>query len=652
MSEQSRPGERYDDTGNTTDEADNSHKRPIASNGPIVVEEIAPPPYSGKMITFDFETKAIEPYPNYPPEPVGVALKYDDLPSVYLSWGHPTENNCTFEAAKVILAEVYESGHELLAHHARFDMAVAEKFFGWKWPQATTVHDTMYLIFLNNPLQKSLSLKPSAELLLGWPPEEQEAVRNWLILHGVVPSNKKDWGEKISEAPGDLVGRYAAGDTDRTKALFDLLYPKIIAEGMGEAYQREQFCAPIFNQSEAEGIHIDMSALKFNIDKYDEAFKRATRELKTMLGHEYNEEFNIDSGVQLAEAIRAHGFGVPDDEWPKTPTGKFSTARDTLMEVISDERLALLLAYRGVLKTLLGTFMKPWYEKGLATGGILHPRWNQVKSDEYGAKTGRLSSSDPNFQNIPTEFDEKVPEGYPELPHIRRFVLPDPGEVFVSADFHSQEIRMLGHFAKGAIKEVYDDDPSADIHQVAADIIADNTGLQLKRKHTKIVAFSILYGAGTKTMADRMGVSYAEAGQIKRAYLKVLTGVKEYMDLVEFIAQCKGYVRSWGGRLLQAPEPVVQSNGQIWNKDYVLLNYIIQGSSADQTKQSIINYHRNKAHGRFLATVHDEICISVPPQHLKSEIARLTAAMEGGQFNIPMRATVEKGRNWDEMESV
>lgn len=603
------------------------------------------------MITIDFETEEIEEYPNFPPKPVGVAIKYDDLPAVYLAWGHPTENNSTFAAASIALNEVFASGHELLFHNARFDMAVAEKFFGWEWPQPTTVHDTMYLIFLNNPLQPSLSLKPSAELLLGWPPEEQEAVRDWLVLHGVVPSNKKDWGAHISKAPGELVGKYAGGDVDRTKALFDLLYPKVKNEGMLEAYQREQFCAPIFNRSEQEGLHIDMESLAEDITIYDGAFHKATRSIKELLNQQYNEEFNIDSGVQLAESIRLNGYGVADDEWPKTPTGKFSTARHVLMEVITDEHLAQLLAYRGVLKTLLGTFMKPWHAKGLLTGGILHPRWNQVKSDEYGAKTGRLSSSNPNFQNIPTEFSEEVPEGYPELPHIRKYVLPDPGEVFVSADFHSQEIRMLGHFAKGAIKEVYDDDPSADIHQVAADIIADNTGLHLKRKHTKIVAFSILYGAGTNTMAERMGVSYQEASQIKRAYFKTLTGVKDYMDLVEFTARCRGSVRSWGGRQLRAPDPVVQANGQVWNKDYVLLNYIIQGSSADQTKQAIIDYHRNKRHGRFLATVHDEICISVPPEHLQSEIAILKAAMEAGQFNIPMRATVEAGFNWYNMES-
>ena len=122
------------------------------------------------------------------------------------------------------------------------------------------------------------------------------------------------------------------------------------------------------------------------------------------------------------------------------------------------------------------------------------------------------------------------------------------------------------------------------------------------------------------------------------------------MKAVEQRAYLKQPARSWGGRQLWAPAPVIQRDGRVWNKNYVLLNYLIQGSSADQTKQAIIDYDRTRVHGRFLATVHDEICISVPREHLDSEIRILKAAMEGGEFDIPMRATVEFGPNWTELE--
>lgn len=610
------------------------------------------------MITLDFETDAIAPWPDYPPKPAGLAVKYDYQPAFYLAWGHPTGNNCTKEDADALVKTIWASGEELLFQNARFDMAVFLKFFPnavSSWGEPLRIHDTMYQLFLHDPLAPSLSLKPSAERLLGLPPTEQDEVHQWLVRNGVVASNVKEWGAHIAKAPGDLVGKYAAGDVDRTYALHQLLYHTLAERGMQEAYDRERRLAPILNQSEAEGIYIDYLKLEKDREQYQGEFARATAAILAMLGQAGNPEFNPDSGVQLAKAIRDSGMGISEEDWPKTPTGKLSTSRDVLEQAITDQALKELLTYRGVLKTLIGTFMTSWLAKAVqvADGYIIHPSWNQVRGDNFGTRTGRLSSSNPNFQNIPTDFDDvPVPEGYAPYPHMRQYILPDPGQVFVSADFHSQEIRMLGHFAEGAIQQIYTDDPSADIHQVAAELISDVTGLELKRKHTKIVAFSILYGAGNRTMAERMGVEIFQAANIKKTYLRILTGVKEFMAEVEGRAHNKQPVRSWGGRLLHAPAPVVQADGRIWNKDYVLLNYLIQGSSADQTKQAVVDYMLTRKHGRFLCTVHDEICISVSPEHLNSEVAILKAAMEGGEFCLPMRATVDQGTNWYETQEM
>ena len=601
------------------------------------------------MYVVDFETKAIEPYPNYPPEPVGVSIKYGDLPSAYFSWGHPTENNCTKEVVQEVLAAIWSSNEQILFQNAKFDLEVAYKWFGLPLPTQARIEDTMFLIFLYDPLASTFSLKPSAERILGIPPTEQEAVRDWLVAHSKVPSNSKSWGAHISEAPGKLVGEYAAGDTDRTLALYKKIHPEIVKLGMEEAYLREiQLMQPLMD-NEREGIRCDVERLRKDVELYNRELHRATYEAKILL-HQDNDEFNIDSGVQLATAIQHSGLCVPLDEWPLTPTKKYSTSKETLKQVIRCERLEQLLHYRATLKTCLHTFMIPWLEKAEKAGGRLHPSWNQVKGERYGAKTGRLSSSDPNFQNIPTEFEMPPPEGYLPYPHLRYYILPDEGEVFVSADFHSQEVRMLGHFAEGAIKDIYDSDPSADVHAVAAHIISDQTGMAITRKHTKITAFSILYGAGVATMAARLNCPTHEAAAIKRAYLTTLVGVKEFMTLVEDRARSKQPVRTWGGRLIHAPAPEIQKDGRVWNKDYVLINYLIQGSSADQTKQAIINYDRTRRHGRLLATVHDEICISVAPRYLKTEVALLKAAMEAGDFDLPMRATVKVGTNWGEME--
>lgn len=601
------------------------------------------------MFTIDFETKSIESYPNYPPEPVGVAIKHDSLPAIYYSWGHPSGNNSGRHIADSLLRDVWRCREKILFHNAKFDLEVARHWFGLPLPNPERVEDTMFLLFLNDPLSDTFSLKPSAERILGLPPDEQYAVRDWLIAHGKVPSNSKNWGSKISEAPGGLAGTYAIGDVDRTYRLFELLHKKVSDAGMLSAYRREVLLMYPLMENERVGIRCNSEALRIDIGLYEREFNLATEEAKKLLGQD-NDEFNLDSGAQLASAIQARGLCVPIDEWPLTPTKKFSTSKDTLKKVIRCDRLQELLYYRSTLKTCLGTFMKPWLAKADLTGGILHPSWNQVKGESYGTKTGRLSSSDPNFQNIPTEFSMDPPEGFLPYPHIRRYVLPDPEEVFVSADFHSQEVRMLGHFAEGDIKKIYDSDPSADVHAVAANIISDQTGMKVTRKHTKITAFSILYGAGAARMAESLGCSVSEASAIKRAYLDTLKGVKEFIYAVEDRARAKQPVRTWGGRLLHAPKSVVQIDGRVWNKDYVLLNYLIQGSSADQTKQAIINYHSTKVHGRLLATVHDEICISVPAKHLYSEIFILKSAMEQGKFDIPMRATIKVGTNWADLE--
>ena len=192
----------------------------------------------------DFETEAIQPYPDYSPKPVGVSIWLADKPAPeYYAWGHPSGNNCTWEDAKRALAAIW--AEPMLMHNARFDLAVAEKWMGLRWPKEhLEVHDTLYLLFLHNPHAPSLSLKPSAKRLLGMEPEEQGAVRLHLAGMGI---KGKDWAAHISKAPGELVGKYADGDVIRTRRLFEHLLPEINRAGMLDAYRREQRLAPILN---------------------------------------------------------------------------------------------------------------------------------------------------------------------------------------------------------------------------------------------------------------------------------------------------------------------------------------------------------------------------------------------------------------------
>lgn len=178
------------------------------------------------LIALDFESKPIATRPDYPPEPVGCSVVSYSGEGIkkYLAWGHPTENNVALSTARLELEMYLSSGEALVFHNAPFDCSIFEERLGLKVPWHR-VHDTMLLAFLDDPFGE-LSLKPLAEKLLGQPPEERDAVRDWLVRHGVCRANDKQWGAYISFAPGGLVGTYAIGDGTRTLDLFEYYMSK------------------------------------------------------------------------------------------------------------------------------------------------------------------------------------------------------------------------------------------------------------------------------------------------------------------------------------------------------------------------------------------------------------------------------------------
>jgi len=172
------------------------------------------------IIALDFETEGIQNRPDYPPKPVGLAVYDPTVAPFYYAWGHPTANNCDYAQARMELAEYLENPeNEFVFHNAPFDCSVIQERMGLVVPWER-VHDTMLLAFLADPFGE-LSLKPLSEKLLGMPPDEQDAVRDWLVRHGVCRANDKSWGAWISKAPGDLVGEYAKGDVVRTLKLYE-----------------------------------------------------------------------------------------------------------------------------------------------------------------------------------------------------------------------------------------------------------------------------------------------------------------------------------------------------------------------------------------------------------------------------------------------
>lgn len=175
-----------------------------------------------KYVVLDFESEAIDNRPNFPPKPVGLAVYEEGKEPYYMAWGHPIENNIDLAFATIETAALLEEpSHEFIFHNAPFDCSIIQEKMGLEVPW-DRIHDTMLLAFLSNP-HGELSLKPLCEKFLGMPPEERDAVRDWLVARGICRANDKSWGAHISKAPGKLVGAYAIGDVVRTYKLFKYL---------------------------------------------------------------------------------------------------------------------------------------------------------------------------------------------------------------------------------------------------------------------------------------------------------------------------------------------------------------------------------------------------------------------------------------------
>lgn len=615
------------------------------------------------MNSIDFETEGIQGNPVWrPPKPVGCSIKVGNKPSRYYSWGAPTANNCTWpQGMAAVLAAA--NAAPFVAHSGGFEAAVLRQYFNWTPPNPEWIHDTVFLLFLTNPYEQQMSLKPSAARLLNWPPEEQDAVREWVLQN--VPEARatpSEWGAYICRAPGDLVGRYACGDTDRTSALFDLLHPLVVSHGMEPAYRREQQLAPILWESTCQGLRLDTEKLERDYLFFRGVQRSSAEYIWRILG-----EFELSKKDQLADALERAGQVT---HWEKTPTGRRSTKRVNLMKNVKDPELMAHLAYYTMLETCLGTFGESWLTLA-EDDGRLHASWNQVRGargggdESNGARTGRMSCSAPNLTNVPNDFEDFVfpEECGPML--LRRYLLPEEGHVWFKRDFDAQEMRWLANFSSAKELEQYRGqrsafirnvipqesrlyaafhaDPKTDPHVAVQRIILDVTRIELTRKHVKTTGFGIMYGRGVESTAVALGISSEEGARVRDAYFTALPEVKLLSNGVRNQLRDGKCLRTWGGRVYyKEPHPERDLS-------YKGLNYKIQGSAADQTKESIIAWHATRGHGaQLLAAVHDEINISAPEGC--GEMRLLREAMDMDRAGVPFRSQGYKGPNWAELE--
>lgn len=623
------------------------------------------------VVTVDFETFGIEGRPKYPPIPVGVSIKYHGKKAKYWAWGHPTGNNCCWSDAESELTKAWAHKGGLLFQNGKFDVDVANVHFGLPIPSWDKIHDTMFMLFLDDPHQLELGLKSSAARLLGMPAEEQDAVCDWLIANQPVPdvkiskakSSDHYFGRYIAYAPGGLVGDYANGDVIRTEKLFNLLWQKTLDRGMMGAYDRERKLMPILLEMERQGLQVDHERLARDVAMYNDW--RVKIDAWIIEALKADVDINLDSGAQLVDAMVLAGKADPD-LIPRTPTGKYQTNKDALLQGVTDKVLLAVLKYRTQLNTCLNTFMESWLNTANASGGSIFTTWNQIKSPSgdrsVGTRTGRLSST-PNFQNIPNVFQpifhheapkNKLPKSpfkdLPPLPRVRSYITPFKGEVFIDRDYSQQEPRILAHFDGGSLADKYIENPWIDFHDYAKDEL-EKMGKFYARKPVKNTNLGLIYGMGVGKLAERNDMTVEESRELKKAILTLYPGLKQMYADMKLRAKNKEPIRTWGGREYYCEEPKLVE-GRMREFDYKLVNILIQGSAADCTKEAIIRYHGAKHHSsKIVLNVHDQLTASVPPVIVDSEMGVLQNCMESVEFDVPILSEgMVSSTNWDELQ--
>lgn len=599
------------------------------------------------LTTIDFETDEIKNRPEYPPIPVGVSIRKRGR-GKYYAWGHPSENNCTKAEARRALLDAFKNDN-CLFHNGAFDIDVGQTHLNLPFPKRE-FHDTLFLGYLYDPRQRSLSLKPMADAHLDMPPDEQTELKEWILAN--VPEAKKrpkQWGAFIGKAPGKLVGKYANGDTLRTEKLFNLFYPYCRDMEMLEAYDTERNVLRVKLAMERHGIQTAHKRLARDVPKWEHALddcgKALKKKLKITKGYEEanckDGWFNINSSEQLADAIEHAGL---TEYWIYTEKDNRSTSLENLQEVVTDKRFLDLYAIYSTLEKSITGFLRPWVETGNKDGGgRIYPTFNQVRSDHKyeagsggGTKTGRPSVSNPNFNNIPANVEEaknadvlKKVAAYLKSYGInfiglRDYITPSPGNWLITRDYQQQELRVLAHYEDGALMQSYIDNPALDIHDAVRHEIHTRTGILLPRKASKTIAFGILYGFGLDTLAEALDTTRNEAANLKKVYMQTLPGVDDLQKELKAVAKADQYIRTAGGRIYYCEEPKYV-NGRYRTFDYKLLNLLIQGTSADITKRAMVKAH-DALTGQIVIQLYDEILGDTP--NAKRDMPILRECME------------------------
>ncbi|MBW1740393.1 MAG: DNA polymerase I [Deltaproteobacteria bacterium] len=487
------------------------------------------------------------------------------------------------------------------------------------------IFDTMVASYLLNPTRRSHSL---------------EAIAAEYLDHKMISYKEVTGGNKgFDKVTVEDAMPYACEDADMTLMAYEALNPKLHEGGFDSLFKEvEMPLVPVLVDMEMTGICVD----KDRLEAVSKDFERQLHEIEDRIYAMAGESFNIQSHQQLGR-ILFEKLKLPIQKKTKKKTG-YSTDVEVLTALsVEHEIPALVLQYRSLAK------LKSTYADALVD--LIHPETHRIHTsyNQTITATGRLSSSDPNLQNIPVRTEEGR--------KIRAAFIPREGWTLLSADYSQIELRLLAHYSQDPILvEAFEQDQ--DIHaRTAAEVFQLLPGMLTRemRRQAKVINFGIIYGMSPFRLSKELGISQKMAKMYIKNYFNRYTGVKRFIEEIKEDARKAGKVTTLLGRHRWLPD--ISSPNRIAREfaERTAVNTPLQGTAADLIKVAMIRIHQAldqmRLKAKMLLQVHDELVFETPPEELTRVKKLVAEIMEGAyKLSVPLKVDMRTGRNWAEVD--
>jgi DNA polymerase-1 len=575
-----------------------------------------------KSFVFDLETTSLD---AMQAQLVGISLSLAPAEAYYLPVGHVGWGQTEQLPRELVLSELKplleDASLPKLAHNGKYDMTVLAEY---GVAVANLAFDTMVAAYLL--CEKSLNLKALAFSRFGI---------EMTPITDLIGSGSKQ--RSMSEVAVEEAAAYAGADADVTGQLAELLEPELHKLGLWQLFSEvEMPLVPVLVTMERNGVALDTGLLRQMAHRLGEQLLKLEAEIYNSVGHRFNVNSPRQLGSVLFEELR-----LPSVK--KTKSG-YATGAAVLEELRSIHPVVeLILSYRQLSK-LKSTYIDALPALVNPKTGRVHTSFNQTRT-----ATGRLSSSEPNLQNIPVR-GEMARE-------IREAFTSPPGTFLLAGDYSQIDLRALAHLSQdpGLVAAFRQD---ADIHTATAAQLFSVKPAQVTpamRRLAKTVNFGVIYGMSDYGLEQATELSRQEAAQFIAAYFEKYPGLKAYLETTKAEARRSGYVQTILGRRRHIPE-INAANRQVREAaERMAINMPVQGTSADIIKVAMINLHREMKHrklrSKMLLQVHDELIFEVPQEEMELMRKLVPQVMSTALvLSVPLKVDIKTGSNWGEME--